>query len=80
MVVAQEEKLTSVRLIEPNCPSAGRGMPARRDGPLEKSGAQIHAETRRAESCAQHKTAKHHDGHERMNVGLGCGNGEHGNV
>jgi len=80
MAAAHQGKLTSVRLIEQNCPSAHRCMLARRDGPLEKSGAQIQAETCHAESRAQNQTAKQSEGHERMNVGLGCGNGAGGNV
>jgi len=53
MVVAHEGKFTFVPLIEQDCPSVIGCMPARRDGPLENSGAQIQAESRHAESCAQ---------------------------
>jgi hypothetical protein len=55
-------------------------MPARRDGPSEKSGAQIQAEACRAESYAKNKRATQSDDHERMNVGLGPDNGAGGSV
>src|ERR1700726_2842861 len=60
------------------------------DGPLEKPSAQIQAVSRQAERCAQHESAKQSDGLgrknglerkdglARKNVGLGVGDGAHG--
>jgi hypothetical protein len=53
MVVAHEGKFTSGRLIEQTARQRIGCRPALRDGPLENSGAQIQAESRHAESCAQ---------------------------
>ena len=48
--------------------------------PLEKPGAQIQAISCRAGRCTENEGAKHSNGAERMNVGLGFGSGSRGNV
>jgi hypothetical protein len=52
----------------------------RRNGALEKTGADIETETSQTERCAQNKRTQKRDGHERIKAGLGFGDGAHRDV
>jgi hypothetical protein len=52
----------------------------RRNGALEKAGADIQAETSQTERRAQNKRTQQSDGHQRIKAGLGFGDGAYRDI